>query len=146
MSAKSNFFGGVPDPHFYAQLAQNFAVLLVTAVTYLALQHDRGGVWSLLVGAAASAANFWLLSISIPKLVRTDLATAAPSRTRQIVRRAIFEFVVRYGVLGGAAFLAVRHHAVHLLALVMGFSLPIFAIMIQGIRLTVTGPRVKSVG
>ena len=146
MSTKNNFFAGVPDPHFYAQLSQNFSVLLVAAVTYFVVEHDRSGMWSLLVGAAASAINFWLLSISIPKLVRTDLATAAPSRTRQIVRRAIFEFVVRYVVLGGAAFLAVRHHAVHLMALAMGFSLPIFAIMIQGIRLTVPWPRVKSAG
>ncbi len=145
MSEKNSYLAQMPDAQFYRQLVQNFLALSVVAIGLLAAHRNPAGVWSFAVGAVLSAVNFWLLSISIPKLVRADLAAAPSSRTGHIVRRAIFEFVLRYIVVGVVAFVAIRYDAVHVLAFTVGLSLPIFAIMIQGIRMTVSTLRVKSV-
>ena len=134
----------LPDPEFFIQLRQNFVALLAASVGVLALKHSGTAVWSLLIGAAASAANFWLLSHSIPKLLSPDLAEELPSRTGRVVRRALFEFVGRYVVLGGITYLAVRVTSVNLMGFAWGLSLPIFAIMVQGIRMAFSVQRVKS--
>lgn len=128
-------FAHLPDQRFFAQLLQNFAALLIISVSVLVLRQHGEGVGSLLLGAAVAALNFWLLSSSIPKLVRTDLAVAPNARTGRIVRRTLVEFVGRYLVVGMVAYWGIRNPMVHPRALVVGLSLPIFAIMIQGIRL-----------
>jgi ATP synthase I chain len=118
--------------------------LLVACVGFLAVRHSGPPLWSLLIGAALSAANFWLLSHSIPKLLRPDLAAAPSSQTRRIVRRALFEFVVRFVVLGGVTYLSVRSHSMNLMGFAAGLSLPVFAIMVQGVRMAFSVQRVKS--
>jgi hypothetical protein len=134
----------LPDPEFFMQVSQNFVVLLVASVGVLAMRQSGPAVWSLLIGAAVSAANFWLLSHSIPKLLRPDLSAAPAFETGRIVRRALLEFVGRYGVVGGVAYLAVRNHSVNLMVFAIGLSLPILAIMVQGIRMAFSVERVKS--
>lgn len=141
MNPINNVWAQLPDRRFYTQLMQNFAITLAASLLYLGARHDGVGAGSLLLGAVVSAANFGLLSKSIPKLVRADLAAAPGSRNDSIVRRALGEFVVRYVIVGVVAYLATRSHSVHLVAFAMGLSLPIFAIMIQGLRMTFTGHR-----
>jgi|GEM_PF-5740007 len=144
MNPRGNSPTHLPDPTFFAQLIQNYVVLLVASVGVLSIRHNIAGAGSLLIGALISAANFRLLSHSIPRLVRADLAAAPTSRTSRIVRRALFEFLGRYVMVGGVAYLAIRNHSIHLMAFAMGLSWPIFAIMIQGVRLTFSIPRAKS--
>ncbi|MBZ5537358.1 MAG: ATP synthase subunit I [Acidobacteriia bacterium] len=134
----------LPDPEFFIQLTQNFAGVLAASIGVLALKHSGAAIWSLLIGAAVSAANFWLLSHSIPKLLRPDPADAPLSETGRVVRRALLEFVGRYVILGGVAYLAVRNHSVNLMGFAWGLSLPVFAIMVQGIRMAFSVQRVKS--
>lgn len=136
MSLKSDPFTLLPDRHFFAQLLQNFVLLLVASLLILAHAHNGVGAWSFAAGAVVSAANFWLLSVSIPKLVRPETAGAAlMSRTGNVVRRALIEFLLRYVGVGVVAYGAIHWHWVHLEAFAMGLSLPIFGIMIQGLRL-----------
>lgn len=144
MNPRSNSLSHLPDPTFFAELLQNYVVLLAASVSVLTIRHNIAGAGSLLIGSLVSAANFWLLSNSIPKLVRADLAAASTSRTGRIVRRALFEFLGRYVMVGGVAYLAIRSHSIHLMAFAIGLSLPVFAIMIQGIRLTLSLQRAKS--
>jgi ATP synthase I subunit len=134
----------LPDPEFFMQLSQNFVVLLAASMGVLVLKHSGAAVWSLLIGAAVSTANFCLLSHSIPKLLRPDLSDVPKPQTARVVRRALFEFVGRYVILGGVTYLAVRNHSVNVLVLAWGLSLPIFAIMVQGIRMAFSVRRVKS--
>lgn len=138
-------FAHLPDQRFFVQWLQNFAALLFVSVFYLAIRQHGGGVSSLLLGAAVSAINFWLLSNSIPKLVRADLATAPSARTRRIVRRALVEFIGRYLVVGAVAYWGIQSPAMHHMALVLGLSLPIFAILIQGIRLLLASEAPRSI-
>jgi hypothetical protein len=144
MMPRNKIFNFLPDREFFAGLCLNFAVLLGASIVILVIRHDGSGVWSLTLGATVSAVNFWLLSTSIPKLLRPDLEMAPNPRTGRIVRRALFEFVGRYVVLGAAVYFAIRSRTVHLVAFAMGLSLPIFAIMIQGVRMTFSAGRIKS--
>lgn len=144
MNSENNFLDQLPDRHFYTALLQNFAGLLLLSLAILAMKHNGVGAWSFFLGAAVSGINFWLLSHSIPKMVRADLAAAPSSRTQRIVRRALIEFLGRYLVVGVVAYFAIRSRSVHLMAFAMGLSLPIFSIMVQGIRITLTDYRVKS--
>lgn len=122
----------LPDPEFFIQLGQNFVALLAASMAVLALKYNGAAIWSLLIGAAVSAANFWLLSRSIPKLLRPGTAEGLPVQTSRVARRALIEFVARYVILGGVAYLAVRSHSVDLMGFAWGLSLPIFAIMVRG--------------
>ncbi len=144
MSLKSDPLSLLPDRHFFVQLLQNSAVLLAVSLAILAREHDAIGAWSLVLGAVVSAANFWVLSVSIPKLLRADLATAPTSRADRVVRRALVEFVARYAVVGAVAYLAIHWHWVHVETFAMGLSLPVFAIMIQGLRLALSRERFSS--
>jgi hypothetical protein len=144
MGLKSDQLSLLPDRHFFVQLLQNSAVLLAVSLVVFARGRDAIGAWSYIVGAAVSAANFWVLSVNIPKLLRADLATAPTSHADCVVRRALVEFVGRYAVVGAVAYFAIHWHWVHLESFAMGLSLPVFAIMIQGLRLALSRERFSS--
>ncbi len=137
MSSSNSWLADLPDPEFYAQLTQNFALLMVCSVAYLGLTHNLRGAASFVVGALVSAGNFWLLSHSIPRLVGPDLAVST-RRTSRVVRRALLEFLGRYVVVGAVAFWAIRYHGISLEAFAMGLSLPVFAVMLQAVRMMVS--------
>lgn len=144
MVLKSDPTALFPDRHFFIQLLENSVALLAVSLIVFAAKRDGIGAWSWVLGATLSAANFWLLSLSIPKLLRPGSSEAASGHTRQTVRRALFEFVIRYLGVGVVAYFAIHGGWVHLAPFAMGLSLPIFALMVQAVRLTVEGMRSNS--
>ncbi|MDD5543806.1 MAG: ATP synthase subunit I [Acidobacteriia bacterium] len=144
MSLKSEMSAPFPDRHFFNQLLENSAVLLVIALLVFAARRDVLGAGSWVLGTVLSAANFWLLSLSIPKLLRPAGTEAATQHARRAVRRALFEFVIRYVAVGVVAYFAIHGGWVRLEPFALGLSLPIFALMIQAVRLTVEGLRSDS--